>query len=167
MQLENYGTFTFIDDGIIPNNHLPVILYRKVTDDSDPSSWFEQTFRKNNWTNNWRDIVLPYDHFHSITHEVLGLGRGSVTLKIGGQNGMLIEAHAGDVIILPAGVGHFAFSQHTGYEFVGGYPNGNSWDLLTGLPQERERALKNLELVPLPQTDPVYGVTGHLLRLWK
>jgi uncharacterized protein YjlB len=165
--MDNYKIFTFKDDGIIPNNSLPVLLYRNVINSTDASSWFEQTFRNNNWTNNWRDIVLPYDHFHSNTHEVLGLGRGKVTLRIGGKNGEEVGVSAGDVIILPAGVGHYAVSSNTDYEFVGGYPNGSSWDLLTGLPGERQQALKNIEQVSLPLTDPVYGAGGYLRQCWK
>jgi uncharacterized protein YjlB len=138
-------TFYFKDDGIIPNNALPVILYQKVTDAQDCSDWLEHHFRENKWLNNWRDIILPYDHFHSNTHEVLGLGRGSVSLKLGGTNGLILSLSAGDVVILPAGVGHYSVTEHTDYEFVGGYPNGAEWDLKTGLePGERAQILQSI-----------------------
>ena len=96
----NSKAYYFTDDGIIPNNALPVILYPNVIDLADCSDWLENTFIKNNWLNNWRDIVLPYDHFHSNTHEVLGLGWGNVSLKIGGVNGQVFHLSAGDVIII-------------------------------------------------------------------
>jgi uncharacterized protein YjlB len=82
----NFETYHFNDDGIIQNSKFPVIFYPKVIDLKECSEWLENTFIKNNWLNNWRDLVLPYDHFHSNTHEVLGLRRGSVSLKIGGVN---------------------------------------------------------------------------------
>ena len=160
-------TFYFKDDGIVPNNALPVILYQKVTDAEDCSAWLEHRFRENLWLNNWRDIILPYDHFHSNTHEVLGLGRGSVSLKIGGTNGIILSLSAGDVVILPAGVGHYSVSEHTDYEFVGGYPNGAEWDLKTGLePGERAQILQSISTVEMPELDPIFGQEGLLFEKW-
>jgi uncharacterized protein YjlB len=160
-------TYYFDDDGIIPNNLLPVILYQKVIDLKDASDWLERTFKNNNWLNNWRDIVLPYDHFHSNTHEVLGLGWGSVSLKIGGTHGKIFDLTNGDVIIIPAGVVHHALSAQNNYQFVGGYPNGDAWDLKTGLEKdERPQILKILKNVAVPETDPIFGHNGFLLEKW-
>ena len=63
--------YYFNDDGIIPNHAFPVIVYSQCVDLEDCSDWLETTVKKNNWLNNLRDIVLPYDNFHSNTHEVL------------------------------------------------------------------------------------------------
>lgn len=158
--------YHFPDDTHIPNNRLPVILYRQVTDAVDKSEWFENTFKINGWTNNWRNIIYRYDHFHSTTHEVLGVGKGVVTLHIGGQTGMSIEVSAGDVLILPAGVGHYAVSEHIDYEIVGGYPDGRVWDILIGTKEEREQAIPRIEKLPVPAKDPVFGQEGELLKLW-
>jgi uncharacterized protein YjlB len=161
-------TYYFNDDGVIPNNKLPVIVYQKVIDTEDASDWLENTFKKNNWLNNWRDIVLPYDHFHSNTHEVLGLGRGKVSLKIGGVNGKIFDLNIGDVLIIPAGVGHHSVSAHTNYQFVGGYPNGNDWDLKTGLEEhERTTILKAISNLALPDKDPIFEQEGLLFAKWK
>jgi uncharacterized protein YjlB len=161
-------TYYFNDDGVIPNNKLPVIVYQKVIDTEDASDWLENTFKKNNWLNNWRDIVLPYDHFHSNTHEVLGLGRGKVSLKIGGVNGKIFDLNIGDVLIIPAGVGHHSVSAHTNYQFVGGYPNGNDWDLKTGLEEhERTTILKAISNLAIPDKDPIFGQEGLLFEKWK
>ena len=160
-------THRFEDDGVIPNSHLPVVVYPMACTAADASTWLELTFARNGWTNNWRDIVLPYDHFHSTTHEVLGVGRGSVSLKIGGPRGLVVDLSAGDVVVLPAGVGHFSVSGHTDYEMVGGYPLGRSWDMRTGLAEERDEVLANLARLDLPETDPVFGSTGPLLELWR
>ena len=162
------SNYIFADDGTIPNSLLPVIIYRKVCNTIDNAQWFEHCFQTNNWTNNWRDIVLPYDHFHSITHEVLGVSKGSVSLRIGGQkNGKIFEVSAGDVLILPAGVGHFALSNHKNYEITGGYPEGKSWDMMTGTPEERKAAFRNIASLTIPTTDPVFGSNGGLIDLWK
>ncbi|MEN9362992.1 MAG: hypothetical protein RI903_300 [Bacteroidota bacterium] len=164
----NTQTYYFTDDGLIPNHTFPVILYQKVIDLADCSDWLENRFKENNWLNNWRDIVLPYDHFHSNTHEVLGLGRGRVSLKIGGSNGQIFDLEAGDVVIIPAGVGHYAISKHTDYQFVGGYPNGQAWDLKTGLEEEeRAQMLRRISAVEMPEKDPIFGIEGLMFEKWK
>jgi uncharacterized protein YjlB len=161
-------TYAFSDDGIIPNHTLPVIVYSQCVDLENCSDWLETTFKKNNWLNNWRDIVLPYDHFHSNTHEVLGLGWGSVSLKIGGASGQVFHLSAGDVIIIPAGVGHYSVSEHSHYQMVGGYPNGLDWDLKTGLELgERTQILQAISAVKIPEKDPIFGNGGLLFDQWK
>jgi uncharacterized protein YjlB len=154
------------DDGVIPNSDLPVLVYRQVYTQENKSDWFETTFIKNGWTNNWRDIILSYDHFHSTTHEVLAVGQGEVRLQVGGSSGVLLTVTAGDVIVLPAGVGHCSLPGQTGYEIVGGYPDGRSWDLLTGTEEERRAALPQIKTVPIPVTDPIDGVQGTLMKYW-
>ena len=49
-------TAHFSDDGRVPNNRLPVIVYRGAIapDADDPASSFEETFAKNRWSNSWR-----------------------------------------------------------------------------------------------------------------
>lgn len=160
-------TYFFTDDGTTPNSSLPVIVYRNVCSAADKSQWLEDCFRANGWTNNWRDIVLRYHHFHSTTHEVLGVGKGMVELQIGGVNGKVVTASAGDVIIIPAGVGHCSVNKDDNYEMVGGYPGGASWDLLTGTAEERKTALANIQQLKIPATDPVFGSAGTLLTLWQ
>mgnify|MGYP000144087071 CR=1 FL=1 len=162
-----YHKYFFTDDGTVPNSHLPVIIYSQVVYNSSLSDWFENKFKENNWGNNWRDIVLPYDHFHSNTHEVLALSSGAVSLKIGGGQGKIFDLSAGDVIIIPGGVGHYSVSNHTNYQFIGGYPNGNDWDLRIGLPEERQTVLENLASLTIPKTDPIFGENGLLIDLWK
>ncbi|MFD1140899.1 cupin domain-containing protein [Larkinella insperata] len=158
--------YLFADDGVIPNSPLPVVLYRRVWAGADLSSWLENRFKTHHWTNNWRDIILPYDHFHSTTHEVLGVGKGRVKLHIGGQKGETLTVSEGDVLIIPAGVGHFALPQDDPYEIVGGYPDGRSWDLLRGSAEERMDALSRIAQLPLPQTDPIFGADGPLRSVW-
>ena len=45
-------TFVFADDGLIPNNRLPLILRRGAItpDKADPAKAFERTFSANGWT---------------------------------------------------------------------------------------------------------------------
>lgn len=75
-------TFFFQDDGIIPNNKLPLLIYRKVIDETGDSAakFFEERFAENNWKNSWRNGVYDYHHYHSNTHEVLGVYKGKALL---------------------------------------------------------------------------------------
>lgn len=99
----------FADDGETINNpRLPLILMRGTgaEDSRDPAAWFESRFSQNGWTASWRWGVYPHHHFHSTNHEVLGIAAGEAELMLGGRGGECFNVQAGDVIVIPAGVGH-------------------------------------------------------------
>ena len=50
---------------------------------------------------------------------------------------------------------------------VGAYPRGQSWDMMYGKPGERPGADETIRSVPLPTADPVLGIKGPLMQLWK
>src|ERR1700704_5814421 len=146
----------FKDDGVIPNNTLPLLLYRQAfaPDTKDLASVIEQRFADNDWTGSWRAGVYPFAHYHSTTHEVLGVFSGSATLRLGGAQGTTVEVRPGDVIVIPAGVGHQNLGSSADFSVVGAYPGGRRWDLLRGLPGERPQADRNIAAVPSPDNDP-------------
>jgi uncharacterized protein YjlB len=159
----------FKDDGIFPNNALPWLLYEKVliTEAQDPALVFEQRFAENDWTNSWRDGVYSFPHYHSTSHEVLGIYCGTATLRLGGDHGKNVEVHSGDVIVIPPGVAHQNIGASNDFGVVGAYPGGRDWDLLRGLPGERPKADQNIAAVPIPDNDPIYGAEGPLRQIWK
>jgi uncharacterized protein YjlB len=159
----------FADDGIFPNSVLPLLLYRRAVaaNAKDPASVFEQRFAENDWTNSWRDGVYSFPHYHSTSHEVLGIYSGSATLRLGGPHGKDVEVHAGDVIVIPAGVAHQNVGSSDDFGVVGAYPDGRDWDLLRGSPSERPKADHNIAALPIPNKDPVCGAEGPLRRIWK
>ena len=159
----------FKDDGIFPNSPLSLLFYRQAiaTDAKDSASIFEQRFAENDWTNSWRDGVYSFPHYHSTSHEVLGVYSGAATLRLGDEHGKNIEVHAGDVIVIPAGVAHQNVGASDNFGVVGAYPGGRQWDLLRGLPGERPKADHNIAALPRPENDPIYGVEGPLRRIWK
>src|SRR3712207_7593545 len=54
-----------------------------------------------------RSTLFPYTTlFRSNAHEVLGVVSGSATIRFGGESGETFGVSAGDVVIIPAGVGH-------------------------------------------------------------
>ena len=163
MRLE---TYTFDDDGSIPNSSLPVLLYHGALDGAADAADYEELFAGRGWLGAWRDGIFPFHHFHSTAHEVLGIARGTVDVTLGGPNGRQLALAAGDVVVLPAGTGHCNAGSSADLLVVGAYPNGMRWDLRRGDPAERDEVLANIARVPLPGLDPVGGRDGPLVELW-
>jgi uncharacterized protein YjlB len=157
----------FKDDGKIPNSKLPLLLYRNAFSESNSegATWLENRFAENNWTNSWRNGVYPFHHYHSTSHEVLGIYSGTALLHLGGEQGQKIEVKAGDIIIIPAGVGHKNLDSNN-LGVVGAYPDGRSWDLNRGLEGERPQTDKNIAALPVPLTDPLQGKGAGLTKIW-
>lgn len=80
--------YFFKDDGQIPNSKFPLLVYLNTFSLTGPKGgdWAESTFASNHWTNSWRWGVYPFHHFHSNTHEVLGVFKGNALLQMGGKN---------------------------------------------------------------------------------
>lgn len=157
----------FADDGTIPNNPLPLLLYRAAFDARGEAgaAWLERRFADNGWRGAWRWTIYPFHHYHSTTHEVLGVFAGSATLRLGGEHGRTVQVQAGDVIVVPAGVGHRRLDASADFQVVGAYPDGREPDLMRGEPGERPAADARIARVPLPAHDPL-GQAG-LRQAWE
>ena len=158
------------DDGTFPNNEsLPLVLLRgvfNVREGISPDT-LKKVFHQNDWENSWLDGLYDFHHYHSSAHEALGVFSGWVKGQFGGPGGEVMVARAGDVIIVPAGTAHKNLEQSTDFRVVGAYPHGQMWDMMYGKPGERPQADERIKKVPLPEKDPVFGVTGPLVQLWK
>jgi uncharacterized protein YjlB len=161
--------FRFNDDGVFPNSVLPLLVYRKAfgADGRDPASLLEERFATNDWCNSWRNGVYAFVHYHSTTHEILGVYCGVATLRLGGEHGRNLDVESGDVIVIPAGVGHQKLDASSDFAVVGAYPDGRDWDLLRGLPGERPKSDHTIASLPIPDYDPIYGANGPLRQIWK
>lgn len=159
----------FKDDGMIPNSKYPLLHYQQAFSQNGPvgADWLEQHFAKNNWTNSWRNGVYPFHHYHSTSHEVLGIYSGSALLHLGGEKGQKVEVKAGDIIVIPAGVGHKNLGSSQDFGVVGAYPDGRSWDIMRGQPGERPKADERIAALPVPSFDPFLGKQGGLVGVWK
>jgi len=157
------------DDGVIPNNTLPALLYRGDANDSeDAPREIEALFQVNGWPPQWRGSVFAFNHYHSTAHEVLGVWGGWARIQLGGELGPMVLLEAGDVIVLPAGVGHGRVDRGGGFGVVGGYPaNQPNWDLCRADPSIHDAAAARIARVPLPTTDPVEGTQDPLMRYWR
>ena len=157
----------FKDDGQIPNSKFPLLLYKNVFSqrENEGAEWLEKWFAKNNWTNSWRNGVYSFHHYHSTSHEVLGVYSGSALLHLGGEQGQKVKVTAGDIIVIPAGVGHKNLGSD-GLGIVGAYPDGRSWDVNRGLPGERPQTDKNIAALPVPARDPLQGSDSGVPKIW-
>ena len=157
-------TYYFSDDGRFPNSPLPLLVYRGAIP-ADARA-MERTFRVNGWSNVWRNGIFGFHHFHSIAHEVLGFAAGEACVEFGGPEGQTVEVRAGDVVVIPAGVGHRNAGQTENLLVVGAYSGGADYDTRRGDPVEHGVVLRNIAAVALPPCDPVFGLEGPLYELW-
>jgi uncharacterized protein YjlB len=159
----------FADDGIVPNNPMPLLVYRQAIDldNGHPEKTVEGLFGANGWGQMWRNGVYDYLHYHATVHEALGVARGHARVRFGGDRGREIEISAGDVAILPAGTGHQCLSASGNFCVVGAYPPGPRMQVTLPTPENHAEALKTIPAVRLPDTDPVTGADGALVKLWK
>jgi uncharacterized protein YjlB len=162
-------TFVFADDGLVPNNPLPFVVYKQAieVDNDHPEKTIEGLFGANGWGEMWRNGVFDYLHYHATVHEALGVARGRARVRFGGDKGEEIEIAAGDVAILPAGTGHQCISHTKDFCVVGAYPPGLKMHVTRPTPENHARALLTIPKVKVPKTDPVTGEEGGLVELWK
>lgn len=163
--------FRFAADREVPNNpRLPLIVYRgalRLDPTLDPAAIFEAAFTANGWGSSWRNGIYPFRHFHTRTHEVLGIARGTARVEFGGAAGQQLDIGAGDVAILPAGTGHKRLAQSADLLVVGAYPETSDIDQKRAGEIDITQALAAIAQVPDPAKDPVYGAEGPLATLWR
>jgi len=168
--MRNQENFFLSPNGEIPNNQqLPVIIYRNLFNKFLPhkAENFARVFRANGWRGTWRDSIYTYCHFHSNAHEVLGIARGTVAVELGGVGGRALRLKAGDLLILPAGVGHRRVRGSSNLIVVGAYPAGQQkYNICKGL-RDYHSAKKKIATVALPESDPFFGPYGPLKKLWR
>lgn len=162
-------TFEFADDGLVPNNPMPFLVYKRAIDvaNGQAEKTIEQLFGANGWGAMWRNGVYDYLHYHATVHEALGVARGNAVVRFGGDRGTDLAIAAGDVAVLPAGTGHQCLYASPDFCVVGAYPPGPPMQITRPTLGNYNDALKTIPEVKLPKTDPVCGADGPLLRLWK
>lgn len=111
-------------------------------------------------------------HYHSTTHEALGVFSGSARIRFGisdketsDNSGVEEDVKSGDVIVIPAGVAHRCVKEEDGFTMVGAYPKGaKQWDMNYGGENPGGGGVEQ----GVPMADPVLGKDGNgLLGIWK
>ena len=164
-------TLRFQDDGSVPNNPLPMLVYRAGIDlagSTDPERLIERALAANGWGREmWRNGIYPYVHYHSMIHEALAIARGRAKVRFGGNEGKELDLRPGDVAVLPAGTGHQKLWSSPDLSVIGAYPPEGTYNLCRGSKSEHAKALQTISQVPVPESDPVLGKSGPLLELWR
>ncbi len=150
----------------IPNSTLPLLLYRGVLNEAAAGSGaladaFEALFCANDWPGAWRNGIFPFHHYHSRAHEVLGIFEGHASVRFGGPGGVTLDVTPGDLVVIPAGVGHKRVAVRGVLGVVGAYPRGQHPDTCRS-----GEGIENIASVMLPACDPVYGKAGPLFTYW-
>jgi uncharacterized protein YjlB len=145
-----------------PHAH-PLYIYHSAFPASTSPSALEAHLPTNGLSPQWRYTMYQTTHYHSTTHEVLCIYSGRARLLFGGeQNPGRVEAevNAGDMLVVPAGVGHRLVEDvEGGFMMVGAYPKGCGWDMCYGKEGEEGKA-EAVGKVAWLDRDPLYGEDG-------
>ncbi|EMR69621.1 hypothetical protein MGN70_011311 [Eutypa lata] len=201
---------------LIPNSPRPLLHYKDALARTrggvhcDPAEVWDM-FHNNGWRVSWifRYGQTQLSHYHSEAHECMAVLSGTATIRFGvadteddldkntygdawEDGGIELEAEAGDVFIIPAGLAHKTYDtkpedefklltpgnghgieaedrrkaladiQLSGYTMMGAY-NGGDWDFVkSGGNYEKVWA------VPKPELDPVFGKSSQgLCSTWR
>jgi len=161
-------TYVFASENGIPNSPLPLALWRgRLPGAARDGEAACALYRRNGWAGTWVYTVYPFWHFHTRGHEVLACVSGAATIGFGGDGGMKAEVAAGDVCVIPAGVGHKRLAATDDFLMAGGYPPGQDGDIVKPGEIDVDEAAKTIAKLPLPMTDPVTGGDDGIVRLWR
>lgn len=86
------------ENGNFPNNPtLPLMIYKGTLrlHPDDNVEAIKKVFAQNGYTNAWVDGIFDYHHYHSNTHEVMGVFCGKADVQFGGDHGVCIELDKG------------------------------------------------------------------------
>jgi uncharacterized protein YjlB len=125
----------FEDDGRIPNNpELPLLVYPGLSESRTYLPRAARSYsRRTVGGGAWVSGVFSYHHYHSNAHEALCVMSGEANIALGRPEGTTVEVKAGDLEVIPAGVGYCNARSSNDFAVFGAYPRGQgSRDLRTG-----------------------------------
>ena len=157
------------ENGNFPNNStLPVLFYKNVLKQTQTGD-VKKLLSQNQWEKAWVDKIYPFHHYHSNTHEVLGICEGRCDVELGGPNGYFLQLERGDVLILPAGVSHRNIRSTENLTVVGAYPSNivPTYNMQFGKTHERPKVDSEIKKTSLPDTDPIFGNYGLIFHYWR
>jgi uncharacterized protein YjlB len=153
--------------GWCPNNRLlPLLIYRSAFEGSGEvlARTIEDTFDSHGWPPAWRYTIYDFPHYHSTSHEVIGVFSGSAKVRFGDEVGVDMELNTGDVVFIPAGVSHERLSSSADFRGVGAYPAGFEPDIQRKGQSDPDASRERIEDLPHPGLDPVSGAPWETPR---
>ncbi len=159
---------TFEPDGGIPNSSLPLVFWRGRLPAAQRSGEAAcALFKRNGWQGTWVYTVYPFWHFHTRGHEVLACVSGSAQIGLGGDNGFQADVAAGDVCVIPAGVGHRRLDASADFQMAGGYPPGQQGNIVRPGDIDIGEAIRAIARLALPDADPITGQADGVVTIWR
>lgn len=155
---------------LVPNSAYPLLYYKSAFSAGTSPEAISAHFAKHSWIEQWRYGMYHQSHYHSTTHEALGVYKGKAQLQFGMSDQdteeerakrVVLDVSEGDVIVIPSGVAHRCLTEEGGFSMVGSYPSGaKQWDMNYGGED------KQVEM-SVPEMDPVCGKDKEgLTGLW-
>ncbi len=152
-------------DPIIPNSTLPVLIYRAaIAPKNGKALGFKDLYNANDWHGVWRNGIYDFHHFHSISHEVLGIEAGRAQVRLGGDYRRQCRCRSRRCVDPPAGTVIAVSAPRPISASSAAIRAARS--IRISCVRDSDTALANIKAVALPKTDPVQGKDGSLLRLW-
>lgn len=159
---------TFEPDGGIPNSVLPLAFWRgRLPAEARDGGAATALFRRNGWQGTWVYTVFPYWHFHTRGHEALACVAGRARIGFGGDGGIEVDVEAGDVCVIPAGVGHRRLDSSGDFLMAGCYPPGQQGNIVRPGDLGEETIAREIGALALPGTDPVSGRADGVVEAWR
>lgn len=177
MKIARFGSlaissYLMAGDGCVPNSALAALIFHKAIDfekvgSSQAADQIERVIRENDWYLDWIDSVYRKTHYHSTAHEVLVIFKGKATLQLGGRKSLNVRpVEPGDIVVIPAGVGHKRIDSTDDFTVFGLYPRDQTWDLQWGYKKNYQDSIVRIEKLITPEKDPFYGKEEGLKRYW-
>lgn len=203
---------------LVPNSPQPLLHYPGFFASAEKCSAKKanETFQENGWETQWifRYGQTQRSHYHSGVHECMAVLSGTATIRFGvadtsedmrentfgsarEEGGIELQARAGDVFILPAGLAHKTYNTQpsaeftlltpgdghhiaggdvakaleetklSGFTMIGAYPRGSGY-WNSQKGGEDSGAYEKIWAVPKPEADPLIGKLPQGLEgLWK
>ncbi len=159
------------DDGATPNNPLwPMLAYRGAITAralAADAYAFDRLFEVNGWPVGFRNGIYRFTHFHTVTHEALGIAAGSARVQFGGDSGPILDVAAGDAVLLPAGTGHRLIAASGDLLVIGAYPPAADYDLVRAGEGDITTHRARIAAVSRPESDPILGEAGGIGGFWR
>jgi uncharacterized protein YjlB len=157
----------FQPSGGVPNSRLPLVFWKGRVRSDIGGDRACADYVQNGWQGTWIYSVFPYWHFHTHGHEALTCVAGSARIGLGGEDGIIADVSAGDVAIIPAGVGHKRIESSPDFLMAGAYPPGQSGNIVRPGDLDDARIAREIAAVALPQTDPISGKADGVVTTWR
>ena len=159
----------FKDDGIFPNSPLPLLFYRDAirAGAKDPASIFEQSFAGMIGPTRGETVFIPFPIITARRMKCWVFILALPLSRLGGEHGKNVEVHAGDVIVIPAGVAHQNVGASNDFGVVGVYAGGRQWGFASGCPGRAPQSRSQYCGFGNAGERSIYGVAGPLREIWK